>query len=150
MQNILFRSCVESDLTAVQTMCDRLYETDPNTSQSRPEIASTFMELSRRPDKGRLIVFQKQEKIVGYGIIIFFWSNEYNGDVIEIDELYVADSERGSGVATGLFNWLDETFGTTAAGFSLQVAHKNEAAARLYRRLGFSPSRDQHMIRLLT
>jgi len=145
----LFRFCVEADLQAVQQLVNDLYASDPNVSDLRPDIALTFLELSRKPEKGRLVVFEKDSQIIGYCIAIFFWSNEYAGNIVEIDELYISEHHRGSGIGTALFKWLKQTFADHLAGFSLQVAHHNKDARRLYEKLGFLSSRNEHMIRII-
>ncbi len=147
--DVEFRVCAESDLHAVQRLVNDLYLSDPNTSHIRPNIRLTFRELTEKPDKGRLIVFDANDVIVGYCIVIFFWSNEYSGDLFEIDELYIADNWRGAGIGTALFQWFENAFAQNLAGFTLQVGHHNTDALRLYERLGFTQSRNQHMIRIL-
>ena len=148
-KGVEFRVCTETDLHAVQQLANELYLSDANTRHVQPNIRLTFRELSQKPDKGRLIVFEANDQIIGYCIIIFFWSNEYSGDIVEIDELYIAEKWRGAGIGTELFAWFESVFAGTVAGFSLQVAHHNTGAIRLYERLGFSLSRNQHMIRVL-
>jgi len=145
----LFRICVESDVGRVQLLADELYDSDPNTKNIRPDLRLTYQELTGKPEKGRLIVFEAESEVIGYCIAIFFWSNEYRGNILEIDELYVSEKWRSTGVGTKLFGWLERTFAEEVVGFSLQVANHNKPALRFYQRLGFLPARNEHMIRLL-
>lgn len=145
----MFRQCVEADLPHVQTLVDELYRDDPNTQDVSTDIRRTFAELQTRPEKGRLIVFDDGGNVVGYCIIIVFWSNEYGGNIIDIDEICIAAQKRRSSIATDLILWLEETFKSDAVGFSLEIAHHNTAAQNLARKMGFSPVRNQHMIKIV-
>lgn len=145
----MFRQCIESDLTQVQILADQLYAEDPKTRDVRTDVSRTFREFQTRPDKGQLIVFDDDGCIIGYCIIIFFWSNEYGGNVIDIDEICVAKERRRSSVATELIFWLEKEFEGEAVGYTLEVSSDNTAAFNLVSKLGFRPVRNQHMIKIL-
>lgn len=144
----MFRKALEADLPHVQELVDVLYQSDPNTQDVTTNVRRTFLEFESKPDKGQLIVFEDDSKIVGYCIIIFFWSNEYGGNVIDIDEICIAQDKRRSSIATDLINWLETTFADDAVGFSLEIAHHNSPAQNLAMKMGFSPVRNQHMIKI--
>ena len=148
MADIVFRTCTERDLPAVQGLVEQLYAGLRGAVPVHTDISLTYRELTGKPDKGRVIVFESAGRLIGYGIIIFFWSNEYSGDVIEIDELFVAEDRRSLGAATQFFSWLFSTFGARSSGFALQVSRKNLDALRLYKRLGFSESPNLHLLRI--
>src|SRR5262249_51675533 len=131
-----FRACAETDLHAVEKLANALYRSDPNTAHITANVRLTFRELAQKPDKGRLIVFEADDEVIGYCIVIFFWSNEYSGNLIEIDELYIAEEWRGAGIGTALFAWFESALAENLAGFTLQVGHHNAGALRLYERLG--------------
>jgi GNAT superfamily N-acetyltransferase len=142
-----FRAAREEDVPRLQSFMNELYSEDPNIADKpRPDIGRTFRELSAHPDKGQLVALCADGVPCGYAILIFFWSNEYGTNVIEIDEVYVDESHRGCGIGGKFFSWLRSTFADSSAGWTLQVAHKNEAARKLYERLGFKQSRNEHMI----
>ena len=144
---LTFDLCTRADLGQVQRLMDALYRHDPNVSHLRPDISRTYHELQTRPDKGLLVSFRLDGSMVGYAILIFFWSNEFGGDVIEIDELCVDSSHRGSGIASKFFAWVESKY-PDRAGLSLQVATHNPGARKLYEKMGFKPSRDNHMVKL--
>jgi len=141
-----FREAVETDLDSVQRLMNGLYDEDPNVHGLRPDVHLTYLEFLNHPDKGRLIAFEKDGMVAGYAIIVFFWSNEYGSNLVEIDELFVDGHFRGGGLGTKFFSWLQVTFGSVSAGWTLQVARSNSAAIKLYDSLGFKNSRNQHMI----
>lgn len=144
----MFRKCIEADLPRVQQLVDQLYAADPNTQDVKADVRLTFFEFEKRPEKGQLLVFDDGENVVGYCIIIFFWSNEYGGNIIDIDEICIAEEKRRSSLATDLILWLEKTFASNAVGFSLEIAHHNLAAQNLARKMGFIPVRNQHLIKI--
>jgi ribosomal protein S18 acetylase RimI-like enzyme len=145
----MFRQCTESDLPHVQKLADQLYAEDPKTPDVRTDVSRTLQEFQSKPDKGQLIVFDDGESIIGYCIIIFFWSNEYGGNVIDIDEICVTQERRRSSIATDLITWLEKRFAEDAVGYTLEVSSDNTAACNLVSKLGFTPVRNQHMIKIL-
>lgn len=148
--NIDIRDSQSADLDALQKLVNSLYLEDSRPGMVHiPEIQATFRELQRHPEKGRLISFVRAGKVVGYCILINFWSNEYSGDIIEVDEIFVDKSNRGCGIGSQLFDWLEKESGSNAVGFSLQVTPSNARARSLYEKLGFSLSPNNHFIKLL-
>src|SRR5207253_10894766 len=94
MNATIFRDSNEIDLPAVRSFVDQMYEEDAAAHGGTPDIDLTFKELKTRPDKGRLLLIERDGTPVGYAIIVFFWSNEYRGNSIDIDELFIAENSR--------------------------------------------------------
>ena len=147
MVAIEFRTCEEKDVARFQRLAQELYAEDPNLEGVCPDVSLTYRDLAAKPDKGRVVIIDVDGRAVGYGIMIFFWSNEYGGNLIEIDELYIDETARGLGVGTRFFAWMRQSF-PDSKGWTLQVAHTNPGALKLYERLGFKASRNQHMIKV--
>ncbi len=149
---ITFIKSTWSQLDILQTFTVCLYAEDPNsdskTTSRPPSIKLTMAEFERKPDKGSLISILEGTDLIGYAIIIFFWSNEYGGDVIEIDELYISPASRNRGVGSSFFTWLEIEYKDSARGLSLQVSPQNCQAVELYERLGFSLSPNKHLLKL--
>lgn len=142
---LVIRDCKKADLPALQPLVDELYLTDTGPDAEIPDVQLTYKALKASPKKGRLLVFEQGGELIGYAIIIFFWSNEFAGDIVEIDEILVIDEARGMGVATRFFQWLTREYKGVAKGWSLQVKPSNKAALRLYEGLGFRYSANWHM-----
>lgn len=148
--SVVFRACKDCDMQSLQNLVSKLYLEDSNVSHVQPNVQVSCQELRAKPDKGQVVIFDIDGQVAGYAILIFFWSNEFGGDIIEIDELYVDEIYRRSGVGTKFFAWLADTFGKNCAGLSLQVSEQNHAALNFYQKLGFEPSRNRHLIKVHT
>ncbi|MBC7996934.1 MAG: GNAT family N-acetyltransferase [Leptolyngbya sp.] len=142
-----FRQCHHSDLSRVQKLVLQLYETDPGEYPVRPEIEKTFSEFDSHPEKGKIIVFERDGEIVGYAILVFFWSNEFGGDIIEIDEILIERKYRRLGIGKKFFSWLDNEY-SKCCGYALQTTEHNESAIALYKSIGFRASRNEYFIKL--
>ncbi len=82
---------------------------------------------------------------IGYIVVCFGWSVEFGGLDAIIDELYIRPGVRGRGIATEALSALPKAlsaYGLRAV--HLEVDRTNEAAIKLYRRVGFR-ERDNYM-----
>jgi GNAT superfamily N-acetyltransferase len=148
--SINFRICTESDLEIVREYVISLYREDlPEREMTAEKFDLTFWEFTNKPDKGRIVVFDRDNLVVGYAIIVFYWSNEYGGDFIEVDELFVRQDDRGKRIATTFFDWLEKTWDKKIVALSLQTTPANDRALTFYQRLGFKNSLNLHSIKLL-
>ncbi|KAF3884075.1 GNAT family N-acetyltransferase [Tolypothrix bouteillei VB521301_2] len=149
--SIDFRTCTESDFDIVQKYVLSLYQEDLlGMKMNSEKIQKTFREFTHKPDKGRIIVFDRDNTVVGYAIVVFFWSNEYGGDFVEVDELFVQKGYRGNGIGTAFFQWLEKTWGTSSVALSLQTTPSNERTLAFYERMGFRASPNHHLMKLLS
>jgi ribosomal protein S18 acetylase RimI-like enzyme len=143
---IEFRPLRRTDHLELRKMIHELYIEDPSANPiTDKKISRTITALSDNPNRGKIIVFAERNTIIGYSILIFYWSNEYGGNVLHIDELYVKPKYRGRGVATKFFRrlWSEHS----AVAFQLEVTRSNKRALGYYRRLGFKNTRNLHLIR---
>ena len=142
-----FRNFRHTDFIELKNMIHALYSEDPgNEPITDTKISKTVRKLCENPSKGRIIIFEKGRVTIGYAILIFYWSDEYGGDILHIDELYVKPAHRGRGVATRFFKHIPRTFKDIVA-FQLEVNSSNSKAKNYYRKLGFKKTRNTHMIR---
>jgi GNAT superfamily N-acetyltransferase len=96
------------------------------------------------------VLFVQQDGVCGYAILIPYWSNEFGGVLLFVDELFVDATMRGQGVAQAFFAFVDETRPYDAVALALEVAPRNKGARALYERLGFSDRYHGMMVRRLT
>ncbi len=136
--NVKYRQFKNGDSDAVAGLIQDLYREDPSDRPMLPQkIAGTFDSLTRHPDRGCIMVLEYENGIIGYSIIINFWSNEFGGNVSFIDELYVKKEFRGRGVGTDFIKYLAENKFGDAVALRLEVTPGNKKARKLYESLGF-------------
>lgn len=139
-----------SDRPAVAYMIKGLYSEDPNGKKMTDEkVLRTFEELTAHPEKGTIWVMEKDSKIVGYAITINYWSNEYGGNILFLDELYVIPSERRSGIGSEFIRYIKEKTPNDAVAILLEVLPANESARRFYEKVGFRTSRYAHYVMVI-
>ena len=135
---ISFKAFEKSDAEILTKLMLNLSAEDFSGWEATPEsIQKTLDHLSQHPDKGNILVFKKEEVVTGYAILINFWSNEYKGNVLIIDELYILPEYRSQGIATSFFNYLSETRYNDSVMLHLEVSEINKKAMDLYFKMGF-------------
>ncbi|MEQ8170116.1 MAG: GNAT family N-acetyltransferase [Candidatus Eremiobacterota bacterium] len=138
------------DYSELKDMILGLYSEDPSSvSMEEEKILKTVKELIDHQDKGQIILFRINNETVGYGIIIFFWSNEYGGNIIYIDELFVKEEWRNKKIGTSFFNYLLENFGDKAVALKLEVTPRNVRARKYYENMGFKETRNVHLLKTI-
>jgi ribosomal protein S18 acetylase RimI-like enzyme len=133
--------------TALLAMMRALYTEDEAASpvdQSR--FALNVELLVAQPFRGRVVLLIEDATICGYALLIPYWSNEFGGTLLYIDEMFVMPAARGRGIGRRFFRHLDDTRPFDAVALALEVSPSNTRARRLYESLGF----DQHRTAFLT
>ena len=119
-------------------MIKKLYDEDPGYARIDDlKINNTINELTKNKEKGKIIVFQLEEEIIGYSILINYWSNEYGGNILIIDEIYILTEYRRKGYGKAFLKYLIENNHNTSKGIQLEVGNKNKDAYQLYKDFGF-------------
>jgi len=142
-----FRQLRSAKRGELRSMMHELSHEDPSTELiTDKKISLTIRELSNNPNRGRIVIFEEGKVAIGYAILIPYWSNEYGGDVLHIDELYVKPDYRGRGIAT---RFIKHILGSKhgAVAFQLEVTPTNTRAEDYYRKLGIRKSKNLHLIR---
>jgi GNAT superfamily N-acetyltransferase len=124
-----FRAVCDHDLPNLEQMIFALYREDEyGEVMSRQKIQCTVKELMQHPEKGTIIVFCLGEAVVGYSIVIYYWSNEYGGNIAVIDELYIQPQCRGKGIGTCFLEYIVAVAGGSVKGLKLEVTPVNKKA----------------------
>ena len=145
-----FRPFNDSDLPDLQQMILALYREDPpGQKMSRQKIRCTTQELFSHPDKGAITIIHVGETAVGYTIVVYYWSNEYGGDVACIDELYAKPSWRDRGIGSSCLDHIANANGTDLKGLQVEITPANRKALGFYSRRGFKPKANRHLFRRL-
>jgi len=147
---IRFTSLTASDpVDLLPQMMLALYAEDPACNGKRPTLDScrqTIRFLLQHPERGRIILLTENEILCGYAILIPYWSNEFAGTLLFVDELFVMPELRGRGIATAFLNSLKNTPPFEAVGLSIEGTKRNARAKRLYGQLGFADRANEMMI----
>jgi len=145
--NVIYRDFEDSDFDALRAMVFCLYAEDPEGLPINDvKIRDTVRECMARPEKLRITMICADDDVVGYCIICNVWSNEYGGDILNIDELYIKKEYRNKQIASSFIRRLIEA--SDAVAIAIETTPSNTAAVRLYKGLGFEASPNKHMIRL--
>ncbi|MFZ5480720.1 MAG: GNAT family N-acetyltransferase [Myxococcota bacterium] len=128
-----------ADLPAFTAMVVSLYGEDPGPVSMTPERARAQAErLLARPNGATAYLLEIAGEPVGYCILVPFWSNEFGGEMVYLDELWIAPARRGRGLGRAAVDAVVRH--AAAEGFkrvALEVNDDNAAARRLYERAGF-------------
>ena len=123
---------------AVVAMMRGLYAEDP---ASAPVDAARFSETIRvllaHPERGRIVLLMEDDDVRGYTLLIPYWSNEFGGTLVFIDELFVLPEARGRGLGRKFVEWVKAGRPYDAVAVLLEVSPANVRARRLYESLGF-------------
>ena len=137
----MWRPATESDDDVLVEMCLGLYQEDPGPlpGDARPML-ETLATLRREPWRGRAVVLDVGQQVVGYALLIAYWSNEFGGEVCAVDELYVVRDFRGRGHGAALFEAIErgDVWPAPVVAVVLGITPGNTRARRLYERLGFA------------
>jgi ribosomal protein S18 acetylase RimI-like enzyme len=142
---IEFRAYEENDYADLKDMILSLYREDPEGEPIDEEkIRRTIAESRKYPEKLSIFMFCHKNENVGYAILVYFWSNEYGGNIVAIDELYVKERYRSRGFGTEFISFAVKMDG--AAALQLETTPSNLRALEYYKRLGFVPSVNTHLM----
>ena len=76
---------------------------------------------------------EKVSEVVGYLILTYIFSFEYQGRIAFLDELYIKESYRGRGIGKQAINFIKEQAALTNVKLIyLEVENHNENAQKLY------------------
>jgi GNAT superfamily N-acetyltransferase len=138
------------DAGSVLAMMRALYIEDPPSVPVDPHrFELTIERFLDEPSRGAVVVMADAGETRGYALLVPYWSNEYGGTIVHVDELFVVPEARSRGIARQFFEFLGQTRPFDAVAIALEVSPANLRAQRLYESLGFSPRRNTTLIRRL-
>jgi len=136
-----------SDTAEITAMMKALCHEDPGGHiPTDAKVRRTLTEFRRYPDKGTIFLIEADAKIAGYCLVMYYWSNEFGGNVLNIDEFYVKPAWRGRGLGTEFLQYLIANRINDCVAMELETMPDNERARRLYERVGFKLSDRKHYV----
>ena len=124
-------------------------EYDSNHNISTENIDKTIQHLISHPDHGSFRCMYLNDVLVGYTILINYWSNEYGGTIVFIDELYIKPSFRNQGLGSQFLKIIESKFPNINT-FALEVSPSNKHALNLYFKNGFIQNKNNTLIKSLS
>lgn len=115
-----------------------LYEDSIQQQQmSEDKIKKTLNIIPSHPQLGKILLFSYKTKIIGYALLINYWSNEYGGNILYVDELFVKSNYRSLGIGSQFFNYLNEHVDNDTVALCLETSPKNKKAQKFYEKNNF-------------
>lgn len=143
---IIFRHYIPSDTNSLSQLIHALYSEDPGGKQiSKEKITRTLSILNPPSDKGEIFVFEDSSSgnLVGYAILIYYWSNEYGAFVTFFDELYISPSFRRNKIGVRFLKYIQDYKPEIPAFFVTTTPH-NDIAQQFYHHNGYISSQYHH------
>ena len=136
-----FRQYLEEDYPDLTEMIFSLYREDPEGERMEEEkIKQTIAEYRKNPDKVRIYMFRNGDENIGYAILVYFWSNEFGGNIITVDGAVRKGRLQKPGNRHGILFICRKTRGQSG------LADGNNAVQpegmRLLQKIGFRPKRE--------
>jgi GNAT superfamily N-acetyltransferase len=104
-------------------------------------LGSGIEYLISHPWVGQIVLFLEGTEVRGYALLVPYWSNEFGGTLLFVDELFVASRFRSRGIGRSFFKYLEQERPFQPVAFGLGVNPGNNRARRLYESLGFAELR---------
>lgn len=96
------------------------------------------LEILQRPTRVAATFLVDDETVVGYAILVPYYSNEYGGEILYLDEFLVLPEYRGKGLGRTFLEQLKVLAAEQGmVRICLEVHAENGRAAKLYERAGF-------------
>ncbi len=132
-----FKSIVIDDIEILVAMMLDFYAID--NYPINPEISKKlFQEFISNENLGKAWLIISQNEIVGYIILTFVFSFEYQGKIAFLDELYLSEEARGKGIGKETIRFIQSE--SSKLGLKLiylELEPYNENAEKLYLASGF-------------
>lgn len=139
-----------ADAGAVIAMMTALYEEDASGYVSPVHFRRTTGTLLAEPHRGTIVVFDLPgAPCIGYAILIPYWSNEFGGAMVEVDELFVCAEFRARGIGRSFIAWIERERPHGATAIELEVTPDNTKAHDFYRSVGFTKRANVLQVRRL-
>ncbi|HRL70711.1 MAG TPA: GNAT family N-acetyltransferase [Flavobacterium sp.] len=134
---IQFKPLVVTDIDTIVTMMKAFYAID-NYPIDKEKSKTLFQEFISNEDLGKSWLILSDEETVGYVILTFVFSFEYQGKIAFLDELYLNEKARGKGIGSQAVTFvLEQSKKLSLQLIYLEIENHNQNAQKLYIANGF-------------
>ena len=139
MEDLEFTTMTEAGRAEeVLAMMRALYAEDaPAGECDAARFPRTIERLLADPSRGRIVLFVEEQSLRGYALLIPFWSNEFGGTLLFVDEIFVVPEARCRGIGRAFFDFLFAQKPFDAISVALEVTPRNTRARKFYESIGF-------------
>lgn len=129
---VQFKSLEPSQIETIMSMMQDFYAID-NYPIDLEVSKQLFQEFISNEHLGKAWLIYSENNLVGYVILTFVFSFEYQGRIAFIDELYLKETARGKGIGAKTLQFIKEQIPKLSLKLLyLEVEHHNENAQKLY------------------
>ncbi|CAM3975391.1 GNAT family N-acetyltransferase [Flavobacterium weaverense] len=134
---IQFKPLVVSEIETIVNMMEQFYAIDNYPIDT--EISKRlFQEFISDEKLGKAWLIVSDNEVVGYVILAFIFSFEYQGTIAFLDELYLSEKARGKGIGSRAVAFvLEESKKLSIKLIYLEIENHNQNAQKLYIASGF-------------
>ncbi len=144
---INIRDFTEQDRENFISMCTCFYSSDAVLYPlSQEAMSKTFDEIIKQSPYLRGLIIEYNSSISGYINLSLTYSNEANGLVVFLEEIYIKPEFQGKGLGTYALTWVLKEYSGIATRYRLEVCSSNSGAIKLYERLGFKNFEYKQMV----
>ena len=136
---VAFRDMTPDDRALVLDMVDDFYHTDAADHVVPSAVMERTFQAAVDPREPLLrgILVEQDGETAGFLYVTVCFASEVGGRCLFVEELFLRPAFRGRGLGGEILRWLRAAYPDVSR-FRLEVAPGNDAAARLYQRLGYS------------
>lgn len=128
----------DNDKLEIIALIKQLYiEDNGGEPMTLEKINATIHFLNKNPQNGQIVSIKDKDVIVGYAILINFWSNEMGGIILHVDELFIKKEYRSQSIGTQFIKHLIKTKQKDYIAIQLEVFPSNMKALEFYSKNGF-------------
>jgi GNAT superfamily N-acetyltransferase len=127
-----------ADVTGVASLVQRYWEFESIDGFDGPRIEALLSGLLSRPQRGACWVAESEGRLQGYLLASFMFSLEHGGLMAEIDEVFVTQDMRSTGLGSLLVAQAERELARRGlVRLQLQLGVGNDRARAFYERRGF-------------
>ena len=129
---IQFKPLAVADIETIVTLMQEFYAID-NYHIDIEASKALFEEFITHENLGKSWLILSDDQLVGYIILTFVFSFEYQGRIAFLDELYIKEPFRGKGIGKQTLDFIkQQTLLSNVKLIYLEVENHNENAQKLY------------------